>query len=425
MTGAIRSAWVLFLGLGLIMLGNGLQGSLLSLRASLEGFTTATVGAVMTGYYVGFLAGSLIAPKILGNVGHVRVFAALASLASTAVLMHVLFVEPITWFAMRVVTGFAYAGLYVVAESWLNDRATNETRGQLLSVYMVVMGVGLAGGQLLLNLASPAGFELFILVSILVSVALIPMLISASPAPQLTEPGKMSLRRLYEVSPLGVCGAAATGFAHGAFFSMGAVYAQKMGFSVTQISWFMGLMIVGGVLLQWPIGWLSDRFDRRKILTLVTVGAALVAVAAIPVSQISHLSLLVLASIFGGLSLPMYSLCIAHTNDHLDQTHIVAASSGLVFIGGLGACIGPFSAAWLMSIAGPHGFFWALAAAHGSIGLFALYRMIAADPVPLEEQSHYVTVPPRATAMASPLTEQVPLEPRDPDEPHGATVKQL
>ena len=183
MNTAIRSAWALFLGIGLIMLGNGLQGSLLTLRASLEGFSTPTVGIVMTGYYVGLLAGSLIAPKVVLNVGHVRVFAALASLASTSVLIHVLFVDPVIWFLMRAVTGFSFAGLYVVAESWLNDRATNETRGQLLSCYMIVMFVGLALGQLLLNTASPRGFELFILASILVSFALIPIPYFRRPCP--------------------------------------------------------------------------------------------------------------------------------------------------------------------------------------------------------------------------------------------------
>ena len=406
MTTAIRPVWALFLGIALIMLGNGLQGTLLTLRASLEGFTTSTVGIVMTGYYLGFLGGSLIAPRAVLSVGHVRVFAALASLASTSVLVHILFVDPLTWFLMRMVTGFAYAGLYVVAESWLNDRATNETRGQLLSIYMIVMFVGVASGQLLLNVASPQGFELFIIASVLVSIALIPILISASPTPRFSEPTKMSFTRLYEVSPLGVFGCIGTGIAHSATFSMGALYGQKMGYSVAQISLFMGLITLGGIVLQWPIGWLSDRFDRRKVLTYVTLIAAAVALAAIAVAQVSTTGLLVLMGLFGGLSLPMYSLCIAHTNDHLEPTQMVSASASLVFIGGLGACAGPFSASLLMSGLGPEGLFWTLAGAHGAIGMFALYRMSRRDPVPLEEQYHYPNAPARTTPIASTLATQ-------------------
>ena len=406
MNSAIRSAWALFLGIALIMLGNGLQGSLLTLRASLEGFSTTTVGVVMTGYYVGFLAGSLIAPKIVLTVGHVRVFAALASLASTSVLIHILLVDPIMWFLMRTVTGFAYAGLYVVAESWLNDRATNETRGKLLSFYMIVMFVGLASGQLLLNLASPNGFQLFIVASALVSIALIPILISASPAPQFTEPAKMGFKRLYQVSPLGVIGCVGVGIAHSAIFSMGALYGQTLGFSVAKISLFMGLITVGGILLQWPIGWLSDRFDRRKVLTYVTILAAIAAFSAILLGEVSTVWLMVLVAIFGGLSLPMYSLCIAHTNDHLEPSQMVSASASLVFIGGLGACAGPFTAAILMSVVGPQGMFWTLVAAHGGVGLFALYRMSRRAPVPLEEQYYYPTAPARTAPIASTMATQ-------------------
>ena len=405
MISAIKSAWPLFLGLGLIMLGNGLQASLLSLRAALEGFSTPTIGLVMTGYYVGFLAGSLIAPKILHNAGHVRVFAALASMASTSVLVHVVFVEPITWFLMRAVTGFAYAGLYVVAESWLNDMASNKNRGQLLSVYMVVMFVGLAGGQLLLNTADPLSFELFLIVSVLVSVALIPILLTASPAPRFDAPSRMKFTTLYKISPLGVFGCVCTGLAHGAIFGMGAVYAQKRGLSVADLSIFLGLLTVGGIILQWPIGWCSDRFDRRKVLTNVTMLAAIVAIIAGFSGGQSVTMLFVLSLVLGGLTLPMYSLCVAHTNDHLDPKQMVGASSALVFVGGLGACAGPFTAAGVMSIFGASGFFWTVAGAHALVGAFAAYRMLRRAPVPLEAQRHYLNVPAQNTVMISPYAD--------------------
>lgn len=403
---ALRSTWALFLGIGLIMLGNGLQGSLLSLRAALEGFPTATTGAIMTGYYLGFLAGSTLTPRILRNVGHVRVFAALASLASSSVLLHAVFIDATTWFAMRLVTGFSYAGLYIVAESWLNDRATNETRGQLLSLYMVIMLGGLAAGQLLLNAASPQSFELFVLISVLVSLALVPISLTATQAPPFAAPATLSLRRLYAISPLGLVGVFGTGLAHGALLAMGAVYGQQRGLSVAQISVFMSLLVFGGMCLQWPIGWLSDRFDRRRVLTGVTLAAAGAALAAVYAADLSQAALLVLAALIGGLSLPMYSLCLAHTNDHLEPEQMVSASSSLVLVGGIGACLGPFSAAAAMSLAGAHGFFWTLAAAHGAIGAFALYRMTRREAVPLEAQRHYVAVPSRATFVATSMSPQ-------------------
>jgi MFS family permease len=203
---AVRSCWALLLGIALMMLGNGLQGSLLGIRASLEGFPTTATGILMSGYFAGFLAGSVLAPKLVARVGHVRVFAALASLASTAILVHVVWVNPVTWTVIRLVSGFCYAGLYVVCESWLNDQATNETRGQLLSIYMVVMLGGAAGGQGLLNLADPSGVNLFILVSVLVSLSLIPMLLSTGQMPPFDAPRPVGIRQLYHVSPTGVVG---------------------------------------------------------------------------------------------------------------------------------------------------------------------------------------------------------------------------
>jgi len=384
----VLSAWTLFLGIAMMMLGNGLQVSLLGLRATTEGFPTATTGLIMSAYYVGFLAGSTLAPRIVRNVGHVRVFAALASLASTAALIHAVFIDPLAWGVMRFITGFCFAGLYVVAESWVNDRATNETRGQLLSVYMVVTLGGMALGQLLLNVADPGGFQLFVLASVLVSLALVPIALTAGSAPAFDNtPSKVGLWQLYRISPLGVVGAMATGAAHGVLFGMGAVYAGQIGLSVAQISLFMGVAITGGMLFQWPVGRLSDRFDRRRVMIVVTLLAAIFAIAAVPIAATSQTMLLVLTFLFGGMTLPMYSLCIAHTNDHLEPGQMVAASGTLVLVGGIGACFGPSLVAGLMSMAGPDAFFVALALVHAAIGLFGLYRMSQRAATPLDEQS--------------------------------------
>ncbi len=415
MFAAIRSAWALLLGLAFLMLGNGLQGTLLGVRASLEGFSTQTTGFVMTGYYVGFLLGSIMGPKFVKNVGHIRVFAALASILSAAMLMHAIFVEPVTWFAIRVVSGFAVAGLYIVVESWLNDAATNRTRGQLLSVYMVIVLGGMAAGQFLLNVASPAGFELFILISVLVSVSLVPISLSITRAPEFETPTHVSWRTMYQSSPLGVVGCLIVGIAQGALIGMGAVYAREIGMSVADVSVFMATALAGGVVLQWPVGHLSDIFDRRVVITVVTMLAALAALTGALAGEHSTPILLVSVFLFGGLSFPVYSLCIAHSNDHLQPDQMVAASGTLVLVAGIGASMGPAFAAALMSLAGPAGFFWSLAAVHAAIGVFALYRMTRRPAVPIDEKMSYQPMPARSTPMAASITQAAIRDHRDRD----------
>ena len=400
----VLSAWALLLGMGMLMLGNGLQGSLLGLRAVSEGFGTTVTGLVMTGYYLGFLAGSTLTPRIVMNVGHVRVFSALASLASVAILIHVAAVEPLTWVAMRFMTGFAYAGVYIVAESWLNDRATNESRGQLLSVYMVVMFSGLALGQLLLNAADPSGFFLFLLTSVMISLAMVPIALTAGPAPAFEVTEKISIRQLYRLSPLGVAGAVATGMAHGTLFSLGAVYGDRIGLSVAEISLLMGIAVAGGIVAQWPIGHLSDRFDRRRVITVVALLAAIFALLAATLGGTSLALLLTFMFLLGCMTLPMYSLCIAHTNDYLAPAPMIQGGATLTMVGGIGACLGPPVAATLMGAVGPIVFFFFLAGVHAAIGLFAVYRMSQRASKPLDQQGPTIPVGSGAGAGASRLS---------------------
>lgn len=400
MFSVIGASWALLFGMGVIMLGNGLQNSLLGLRADLEGFGTEVTGIVMSCYFVGYIVGSIWTPRMVQGVGHVRVFAALASLSSAAALLHVVFLDPFTWGAMRAVTGFSYAGLYVVAESWLNDRATNRTRGQLLSVYMVVLFGGLALGQLLLNVGDPGGFVLFVLTSVLISVALVPISLTAGQVPEFQAPSRVSLMQLYRLSPLGVIGSMFTGMSHGAIFAMGAVLAKAVGLSVSEVSYFMACFIIGGMLFQWPIGHASDRFDRRQVLTAVTFLAAAVAVVATTATAAHPVALFAVAFVLGGMALPMYSVCLAHTNDNLEPSQMVAASGTLVLAGGVGATAGPTAAAALMSMLGPSGFFWWLAITHAAIGIFALYRMTRRPATPLDEQVPAMPIAPAASAVA-------------------------
>lgn len=395
------------------MIGDGLQSTLLGVRASLEGFPTAVTGLIMSTFYVGFLGGAVYAPRVVERVGHIRVFGAMASLASAAVLIHGIVVTPLAWSLLRLLSGFCLAGLYVVAESWLNDRASNETRGQLLSVYMVVSYAGYAGGQLLLNTANPGGLELFILTSVLISVGLVPLLLSAGSAPTFSAQVTLGLGKLYRISPLGVMGALATGMASSALFGIGPVYAENSGLSLPEISFFMTAMLLGCTLLQWPIGHLSDLLDRRLVITVVTFLATAAAVAAVPVSALSTWMLLVLMAVFGGLAIPLYSLCIAHANDYLEPEQMVAASSALVLASGVGAVLGPITASLSMSLLGPDGFFWWLALIHAALGGFAAYRMTKRRAKPIEDQGHYAPSTPHGSRVALEAAQHVMHEDQD------------
>ena len=424
MLAAIGSAWALFFGLALIMVGNGLQGSLLGVRAELEGFGSTTTGIVMTGYFLGFLIGSRVVPQLILRVGHVRTFAALASLTSITILVHPTFVEPVTWTAMRLLTGLGYAGLYIVCESWLNDRATNDTRGALLGAYMIVMLGGVALGSLLLGVTEPEGFEAFILISVLMSFAVIPILLSAQPAPAVDQPETMSLRQLYRASPLGVVGAWLVGITQGAFFGMGAVYATRAGLSLGQTSVLMMGAFVGGMLLTWPIGHLSDRFDRRLVLTATTFLAAAAAAGGALLTEHLGWTLFAAMALFGGFNQPLYSLCNAHTNDFLTPKQMVRASGTLVMLTGIGATMGPTIAALNMELLGPWGYFWSLAVLHALLGVFALWRMLCRPARPLDEQGAYVAYPATSTPVTASLNpeldwpehEQPPLPDDLPDE---------
>jgi len=391
---ALLSCSALLLGFGILMLGDGLQGTLLAIRADLEGFSTTVTGLIMSTFYIGFLLGSILTPKITRQVGHIRVFAALSALASAAILLHALFIDIPIWIALRLISGFCFAGLYIVAESWLNDRATNQTRGKLLSLYMIVTYAGVGGGQLLLNLASPSEFPLFILTSVLISVAVVPLLLSAGSPPKHQESVNISLLALYRLSPLGIVSMFSVGLVTAAFFALGPVYGQRIGLDVEYISYFMTAAVAGTIILQAPIGVLSDRFDRRVILTITTLLTSIAAIFCVFASQISTNMLLIAVALFGGLALPLYSVCIAYTNDHLNPNQMIAASGALVLTSGLGAVVGPILIASFMDNYGEQALFWSFAVLHGLTGLFALYRMTVSAAVPLDQQG-----PSTATAL--------------------------
>jgi len=398
----LKTTWALFFGISMIMLANGLQGSLIGIRASLEGYSSFAAGIIMTGYYSGFLAGAYFAPKRIKNVGHVRMFAAFASIASISILLHSLHVSFLGWFIMRFITGFCFVGMYTVAESWVNDLSDNEHRGQALSIYMIVSMSGSAFGQLFLNISSPETATLFMLVSILISISLVPILIVVSKQPDFSVTKFLSIKQLYKASPLGVVAAIIVGAAHGTLWGIGSIYGLKSGLSIEQVSIFMFTFVIGGALNQYLIGYLSDIYDRRVIILIVSFLAALFAVFAV-IFNYSFIYLLIFTFIFGGLTVPLYSLAIAHTNDFLTKSEMVAASSGLLMVGGVGLTIGPVIGGIAIDLIGANGFWIYLFVIHSSIGLFTIYRMSIRDSVPLEDQGSTVLVGSRASPVVMEL----------------------
>ncbi|NHH85085.1 MFS transporter [Cobetia sp. MB87] len=413
--GAAVVLWSLLLGMGMLMLANGLQGSLLGIRASSEGFSNTMTGIIMSAYFAGFLLGSTLAPRKLRRVGHVRTFAALASITSVCILIHALYVVPEVWIAMRFITGFAFAGLYVVAESWLNSQATNQMRGRLLAIYMVITYLGMGGGQLLLNVANPNTYLLFILVSVIMSLALVPMLLSASPQPEGAQPEAMGLVRLLRLAPLGTLGGFATGIANGTVFGMGAVYADRAGLPVQEVSWFMGAFILGAALLQWPLGKLSDKLSAKKVILGCSLGAIALSIGGVPFSGGSMLTMALLGAGLGGLILTQYSLFLAAANNLLTTPQIISASGTLVLMHGAGAILGPLTAGLLMERFGAVGFLYTLTAIHVLIVILA--ASVTSKPRQVldaeegDHPGHYVVAPSTTSPLSAAWVEEAITEP--------------
>jgi MFS family permease len=381
--------------MGVLMLGAGLQSTLLGFRATLEGFAPQVTGLIMSAYYVGYLVGTRIAPPLLRQVGHIRVFAALAAVASAAVLVQGCFINPPTWGVMRLLSGVCFAGIYVVAESWLNDRATRENRGTLLAVYMIVLYVGLGMAQFLLLSASPRSPTPFMLVSMLISLAVLPIVASAQQVPEIKIPAKVRLRDLYRNSPLGVVAVALSGLISSIIFSMGPVYARLSGLATHEVATFMALCILSAVVTQYPVGRLSDRMDRRTVIAGICALATGVAAAIFLLPQLPRPAFLALAALFSGFALTLYSLSTSHVNDKLDPSQMVAASSALLLLNGSAAAVGPVLAGGLMSAFGPRAYFATLAALTGLLLVYDVWRKYRRGPVPAALKLPYVGSEPR------------------------------
>lgn len=394
----LRNSWALLLGMMLLMLGNGMQGSLLGIRGEMEDMGTLQISIVMSCYFLGFLFGSRMVPDMLRRVGHVRVFAALGSMISAVLVMYAVAPNWIAWAMMRVVIGFSFSGVYITAESWLNDASTNENRGQALSLYLIVQMIGIIAAQGLLNLGDPGGFILFIIPSVLVSLAFTPILLSVSQAPAFESTKPLSFHYIYNASPLGCIGMFILGGIFSAQFGMAAVWGSQAGLSVRDISIFIAGIYVGGLLFQYPIGWLSDRIDRRKVI-LGTAAVGAVGLMVPVIWDIPFWALCLVGALGGGVSNPLYSLLLAYVNDYLEKSDMAGASAGLLFINGLGAISGPVITGWLMATVGPRGFFLFMALLFTALVAYAAYRMTQRRYTP-DATSSFTAVSPSATAIA-------------------------
>jgi len=407
----LKNSLALFSGYGVLMIAHGFQGNLLGVRSVIEEFNFLATGAMMSGYFIGYFIGANTIPTMVSKVGHIRVFAAFASMASLSILIHAVFVNPIVWTLGRFLTGYSIVAIFIVMESWLNDRATNRTRGQLLSIYMFLTFTSLAVGPLLLNFSSPDKYEPFILVSLLLSLALVPILLTKRKAPKFKKLGYLKIKDLYKISPLGSISMLCNGFIHSALFTLLAVYAALMNFTIFEISLLIFLIVFAGGLFQLPIGYFSDRTDRRIIIIFCTFFSSVFAALLIIASGMSlenmylatsvgvdKIMFFIYAVLYGGMALPIFSLTLAYVNDYIPKEKFVAAGAGMQLIFGVGAMIGPIFCTILMTKFGTNGFFVHLLSFHLIIGFFGMYR-ITKRPYKVNPESTFTPLPRNITPL--------------------------
>ena len=393
----IKNSWALFTGFGMIIISHGFQGNLLGIRAVLEDFNYIATGTMMSGYFIGYFVGANMVPNLVSKVGHIRVFAAFASMASLSALVHAVFVDPYVWTISRFLTGFSMIGIFIIVESWLNDRATNKTRGKVLSLYMLVTYLGMSMGNLLLNVSSPKNYEPFIMISLLFSIALVPILLTKRKPPTFKKTSSIKIKELFKISPFGSFSTFCSGFIFSAMLTMLSVYAVTMNLSVFEISVLLVGVTLAGALFQWPIGSLSDNYDRRLIIIGCCLFASIFTILSIFYSGLSFNNLLdeemlrfsyfavgtgmdktklfIFIILLAGMILPLFSLNLALVNDYIPKEKFVAAGGGLNIIFGLGAIGGPIICSVLMSLFGPNGFFIHLLFFLLVMSLFGIFRL--------------------------------------------------
>jgi MFS family permease len=396
----LRNSWTLLLGITLLMLGNGIQGTLLGVRGAIEGFTTTEMSFVIGAYFAGFLLGSQTVPAMIRRVGHVRVFAALGSLASAGLVLYPALLDPLAWVGLRLLLGFCFCGVYIVAESWLNNTTSNDMRGRALSLYLIAQMVGIVAAQALFTLGDASEYTLFVVVSVAVSLAFTPILLSATPVPAFERTKPMGFMQLYRTSPLGFVGIFLLGAVFSALFGMAGVFGAAEGLTPAQIATFVSAIYLGGMVLQYPIGWLSDRVDRRRLVVAgAVIGTGACVLGFVDLGGVP--SLYAAAFLIGGMANPLYGILLAYTNDYLDKDDMAGASARLLFVNGLGAIGGPLVTGWLIGAIGPRGFWVFAGAMMALLAAYAVWRMARRPAVDQGESPAYV---PTVPAAMTPVT---------------------
>ncbi len=387
---ALAPVAALLISVSILLAGQGLQGTLLPVRASLEAFPTLAIGIMGAAYFLGFTLGCLRGGKLVQRVGHVRVFLAMTALASAAPLVHGLMLHPVAWSLLRALTGFCFAVLYIVIESWLNERSTNENRGIVFSVYVMITLTVLAAGQMMTLLYDPAGLELFLIASVLVSLGAIPVALSLSPSPEQPADVELDMRRLYRISPAGSFGCLTVGLANGAFWSLAPVFTAGISSDTSLAAWFMTSAVVGGALSQWPLGFISDRYGRRKVMVGASLFGVVIAITAVlSGNQLGFWFVNLLGAGWGAVAFPLYAVSVAHANDYAEPDDYVMVSSGLLLMYGIGAIIGPFIASIFMSSVGAVGLFAFAAIVHSLLAIFVIHRMLLRSSAPDEQHMSF------------------------------------
>jgi len=373
-----------------LLAGNGLLSTMIALRARTEGFSESTIGIFGAAYFLGFLLSSWGSIYLIRRAGHIRVFAGLAAAAAIAVLCMLMWVEPEVWTGARLVQGFAFSGIATVLESWLNGMTGNRSRGRLLSIYRVVDLAAVTGGQYLLPVVGIDDFRIFVVCAVFFCFALIPVSLSNLRSPEVPATVKFDIRAVWAISPVACAGCIAVGMANSAFRNIGPAYALEIGLDVTEVATFMSLFIIAGAVSQFPIGWLSDRLDRRTVIMIATIGASCASFSASMLSGLHPLALFVSIAFFGAFALPLYSLSSAHANDHCPEGKFVTLASGLLLFFAAGAIVGSPLSALLMEFFGPNAFFLFICGVHLTYVLFVLYRRTRRAAVARDRQSRFV-----------------------------------
>jgi len=398
MRAVLGSVGALLISAAILLAGGGLLSTLVAVRANMEGFPLPAIGAMTSAYYAGFIAGCFYTPVLVKRVGHVRVFAALSALTAAGTLIHVLAINIPVWVVLRGVIGFAFAGLYVLIESWINEAAPNEQRGQVLSIYRMVDLAAVTAGQFMLSLAAPEDFVLFSVVAICICLAIFPISLSTAKAPQPLSQTSLNLKKLITVSPLASIGCFAVGLTNGAFWGVAPIFVTDLGHSVLMVSTFMSVVIFAGAVLQWPVGWLSDRLGRRQLILFISAaGVGAGAFLYLFAAQNSTM-MLIGGALYGLFAMQVFGLCAAHANDRAEPHEFVAVSGGLLLIYGVGSVVGPTLGAIAMNTFGPTALFAYTGIVHALLVVYTLYRSVKSDAP--EESADYVAIArPRSMAI--------------------------